>query len=85
MENPSIVLWIPIIILTVISVIKLTRKNLNIGLNYNYNDTYDGAVFQKDFTDLLEYDNMADKLTQEQLEISKDDYEVKKKSILKEL
>ena len=31
MENPSIVLWIPIIILTVISVIKLTRKNNSNG------------------------------------------------------
>jgi len=38
-------------------------------------DSYDGAVFQKDFTDLLQYDIMADKLTQEQLEVSKGDYE----------
>mgnify|MGYP001232722148 CR=1 FL=1 len=31
MENPSIVLWIPIIILTVISITKLLRKNNSNG------------------------------------------------------
>tara|TARA_B100000214_G_C23930744_1_gene610648 strand:+ start:1017 stop:1151 length:135 start_codon:yes stop_codon:yes gene_type:complete len=31
MDNPSIVLWIPIIILTVISITKLLRKNNSNG------------------------------------------------------
>ena len=38
-------------------------------------DSYDGAVFQKDFTDLLRYDDMNAKLAQEKLEISEGDYE----------
>ena len=38
-------------------------------------DSYDGAVFQKDFTGLLRYDDMNAKLAQEKLEISEGDYE----------